>query len=61
MRLLRNGERVAEQSADTGEEFAFSVQRGIYTLSVNLGDFDCQQEVRVDRPKVAADLDCPIK
>jgi len=61
VRPLRDGERVAEQSVDEGEEFAFSVQRGTYTLSVNLGDFDCEQEVRVDRPQVDAEILCPIK
>ncbi len=61
VRLLRDGERVAEQKVDQGQEFSFSVQRGTYTLSVNLGDFDCTREVPVDRPEVDADILCQIK
>jgi hypothetical protein len=61
VRLSRDGHKVAEMTVKEGQPFSFSVQRGTYVLSTNLGDFDCTRDVRVDQPQVRADLECQIK
>lgn len=61
VRLYRGSDKVAEDKVASGEAFEFSVALGKYRLSVNLGSFDCEREVRVDAPLVEADLECPIK
>jgi hypothetical protein len=59
--LIRDGDVVAQQALHRGEEFGFRVEPGAYTVSTNLGDFDCERDVRVDRAAVHADLVCQIK
>lgn len=61
VRLDRDGHKVAEQRVGEGQEFEFSVERGSYSLAVDLGDFDCVREVRVDQSRVRADVTCSIK
>jgi hypothetical protein len=59
--LRRDGDKVAEQTVREGQEFTFSVERGTYSLAVDLGDYDCVDEVRVDRARVHADVTCAVK
>jgi hypothetical protein len=61
VRLLRDGHTVAVQTLASGQNYDFHVQRGRYTLSIDLGDFDCTRDVAVDRAVVRTDLVCQIK
>ena len=61
VRLYRDGQKVAEQALRDGQEFAFRIERGTYSLSVDLGDFDCTRTVPIQQPRVRADLLCQIK
>jgi hypothetical protein len=61
VRLYLGGQKVDEQALHEGQEFAFKVKRGTYSLSTNLGDFDCVREVSVQQSRVRADLLCQIK
>ena len=61
VRLLRDGERVAEQKVDQGQEFSFSVQRGL-RRSVRLVPVALDAGgARLDPPEVDADILCQIK